>query len=910
MPGSSLLTDHFIEASAGTGKTYTIEQIVKRMICEEGLTLKEILIVTFTNAATFELKERIRKLLAKEGLLDFGEEAIYTIHAFCQKALKDFTFEANFPLETVDPAPDLLKQIARDALKGDLASFHPKQIDKLMALHRQDSEALVARLARLIACRVPIEGGPTYQESNEQIQAILAPLDRALFLQDLLALAPCYSKFCDRKKELKPEMKSGLTRLAEGHWIESPLLFFTPDNRLKRATETSLHYPGVLERLMPFAARALDPLYLLASLAEKIRLKAERAIEENEWIFFEDLIQKMRQNLTNASFVKALRNHYKAVIIDEFQDTDPDQWEIFSTLFLHHLPLYLVGDPKQAIYRFRRADIYTYLEAKKQISSLETLDTNYRSTPALVEGLNDLFADLSFPLPRTGEELLYQPVKAGKTEESLMPPIVLLRAQDEAELFHKVIAALQAHPELTAAVLVKDRYQAERFKAVCPLPVRLRRARCLLDSPAAQFMEELLTAIVSPHHSSALQLLLEGRLKQIAPASFWQWHHLLQEEGILTCIVQVLQEIGPTLMQQPQGELLYHDLLHIAEILEERDEGDPLEALDKLVQEDAESESLKGRQLFEEQAVEVMTIHVSKGLEFDLVCPIGLALAPTSSRDLVYFEGKLTPAEECLQAHEKEIEAERVRQIYVACTRPKKRLYLPLIEGEFSPIRSLVEGKRFPELYEQSVSPPKKEETLSPPLSLTWKGASQPIVSFSSLVQTHMDKKQQVLAFPAGAEVGVILHRILENINFTRPVTPQIITPFIAHTLLAPFTKEITQVIERVRTTSLPDGFTLAEVDPTKILRELPFIYPFEEGYCKGFIDLVFEHKNKIYIIDWKSNVIEGSIEEESERHQYPLQAQLYREAISRFLKTIDSDFEVAVFYFFLRMEKEAILAF
>jgi exodeoxyribonuclease V beta subunit len=905
------MAHQFIEASAGTGKTYTIEQKVLELVEKENMPLKEILIVTFTNAATFELKERIRKTLQKKGLPNQGEEAIYTIHGFCQKILTDFSFEASFPLDLNHAASSLLVQITLDVLSGPLEKFHPKQLEKLLNLHRQDAYQLALHITKLIACRVPISSGPDFNYYQHLIQQIMEPLDPECFLADLLSEAKNYGQFCDRKKEIKPEYLQGLRLLAQGNWMSSPITLFQPDNRLKKTQPVSRAYPGVIEKIAEIASDAFNPMIILATLASQVLEIANATIDRKEWIFFEDLILRVKKNLDNKPFVDAIANRYRAVIIDEFQDTDPDQWEIFSRLFFHKRPMFLVGDPKQAIYRFRRADIYTYLDAKASMSSIQSLKTNYRSSPALVEGLNYLFSNLTFHLPKKNGRLVYEPVLAGKKENDLMPPIVLLKAESEYELFQKIVQALKAHPDKSAAILVKDRYQAERFKASCDLPLRFRRARSLQDSPARPFVEEILAALTATDTPAFKDKCLKGKLKDVVTADLlWKWKEELESQGVLFCFRNILHEIGSALLAWEGGDLLYQDTLHIAELLATCQGLDLLEAFDKLMQEDEQSDKLKARQKTEDSKIEVMTVHVSKGLEFDLVFPLSLAVQAQVKRDLVFDKGQLTPCDLSFNQHAKEIEAETERQVYVACTRAKKRLYLTVIEGAKAPINALIEGKDFPEIQELAKQPAIKTYHFTEPVAYQMPMPPSPIISFSSLVQAQVEKKSAPLLFPAGAEVGIIIHKMLEKLDFRYPASPKWVGPFVLGSILEPFQDHLTELLNKISTYTLPQGFQLKDVAPDKMLREQTFLYPIQEGYCKGVIDLIFEHQGAYYILDWKTNVIETSIEDEIAHHQYDLQAKLYKGALMKYLMATSNHKSIHVLYYFVRQDKEAIKVF
>ena len=172
---------------------------------------------------------------------------------------------------------------------------------------------------------------------------------------------------------------------------------------------------------MPLIERAADPERLKLFLVGKLYQRVGENLKENEEIFFDDLLIKVASQLEKTDFCHQLNSKYKAVIIDEFQDTDPVQWKIFSSIFNAANGFQgiftVVGDPKQSIYAFRSADIYTYLEAKKKFLSTEQayLEINYRSDPLLIEGLNRLFSlgeqNKLFRLPKDNTYLSYLPVK-------------------------------------------------------------------------------------------------------------------------------------------------------------------------------------------------------------------------------------------------------------------------------------------------------------------------------------------------------------------------------------------------------------------------------------------------------------------------------------------------------------------
>ncbi len=930
-PELPLFENHFLEASAGTGKTFAIENLVLRML-EEGVLLEEILIVTFTKAATIELKERIRRHLSGEQLAQFDEAKIWTIHSFCFHCLQEHALQTGFSLDQIEQnaQAQILKEIVKDALRISRA-LTPKQYEKAL---QGNSEALINQLASLAGQRLPIEQ-PDWDYTKELAQ--LQKVDPDLLLEDLVALAPRYGKLCDRQKQVKREVIEGLkrfTKLVVGEKIDPvdlPILKYIEENRLKREVETRLHYPGFLETLqsglIPKLALFSDRIAIIAVLAEEARLHLERVIEEEELVFFEDLLRSMARHVSDPLFAQTVRSSYRAVLIDEFQDTDPQQWKIFSTLFLTDQfegPLYLVGDPKQSIYRFRNADLYTYLEAKEAMGekSWASLQTNYRSTPSLVECLNTLFARPFITLPKKGETLPCPPVLAASDLAPISDgkgSVHFLIAETEEALFSTIVNEIVRLGLCLreCAVLVSDRFQAERFMHFCPLPTVSKKSRSLLDSPAFDTLLELVRAAQNPRDRSAVARVLAGPffrypLEDLPDEAerFYRYHHLLENEGVLTFFQTVVRE------SHLGDPALYQDMLQLVEMAVASGE-DPLSFLHHLMQLDPDAEPLRARATGEEEAIQVMTIHVSKGLEFSVVFPIGVATPYSKRKGLVRGENRLVFNDPFSEAEE---HSEKMRQLYVACTRAKLRLYIPVLENQ-SPITTFLEGVDLSayssetcQIYPSATF--ERKSTVEPPAQpLLQTYTPYALHSYTSMVPSHIPEKKSIPegVIPVGPQTGILIHELFEKLPFAEAFHAKTLLPFVAPelkgTFLEPWTDEVASLVQQTLHLPLPcpDGpFPLSAVDPQKILKEMEFLFPSDEppGFFKGFIDLFFEHKGSFYIIDWKTNYLTTSVEEAIEEHSYALQASIYRQGVERYLNLFYKEpvFKGS-FYLFLRSQ-------
>lgn len=802
-----------LEASAGTGKTFAIENIVARLLIEsegEALPLEKILVVTFTRAATRELKNRIRstieknlsflkqKVLSPDGCPDYllayiekGEEAIdrakrlleqaiflfdraqiHTIHGFCWRMLKHFALEANISFnarsceETSQHEIKLLRGI-RDFLRTQLLmpDYSTQQLKILMKMCKRREDLLAEEILKEVAkgiCVTPLPSFAQLYSTFLECVGKLPSFSEDKIVDDMLFHAGAYKGLHSRDGRVKDGFLNQVQRLAsllaKGTWsvadfdclIEDGLFFveaFDSSNlKVKKNSSAlhQLHYPDLLKTLQitlgPIVSQARNPAAIFSRVVNDCRMFLQEYHEQQELFGHNDLLTKMRRATTLPAFAKQVRNSFSAVIVDEFQDTDPIQWEIFSNLFCGGKSewngfLQLVGDPKQSIYAFRQADIYTYLSAAHRLGpeAHATLDTNFRSQPPLVQALNTLFnaAYHIFPLPRLSQALPFREVKAGKVDVSVNgSPLTFLVAKcenrslssvEEDYFFPAIARELIQLNNMgitfnQSAVLVADRYQADRLAAYLrekSIPVRPQRGNDLSKSPVVDAMRELLDGILHYHHRSSLYAALGGRVvgithqelreleanQQLLPI-IEQCHYLrslLKEQGFcrfypaLMASTLFRKSILEKMLGESGGHAFYREWQDLADLLiaEERSQNlTPygliafLDQLDSFARESGEV--LLSHVDPDDRGVSILTTHISKGLEYDVVFALGLTKTTKAS------EHRLITVEDRLYApHDKddvlykkyceEQDAEKMRQLYVALTRAKLRLYVPVI---------------------------------------------------------------------------------------------------------------------------------------------------------------------------------------------------------------------------------------
>lgn len=1047
---------HLIEASAGTGKTFTIENLVVRLLIEgtekkAPLNLDQIAVVTFTRAATRDLRNRIRtsllnvkaillqfyrdntvpthcpdylvphleqgssSLLKKidETLSLYDQANIDTIHGFCAKMLSRYPLEAHqtVPEKSTEPQSyrDFVHRAIGEFLRNEISSakYTPGQLKRLLNASRGNIGQLQEKLLSTVEKRGEIRQTFHLQETLKQFSRVMADLKNnqgftaSKLLDDFLAKSRQYKGITQINKEIKPEILAAAQRFAtlfdKNAWtitdldvlITDGLLFvdlFEPSNLLKKQGEPphSLHYPHLhttlAKELAPLIRKSRHPAIIFAAIAWDCQQSVKQQLAQKELATHQDLLQKMAEAVKQPRFIARVQQRFKAMIVDEFQDTDPLQWDIFSTLFLNHAwegSLYLVGDPKQSIYGFRQADIYTYIDAATQLStgSTGTLDTNYRSHASLVAALNFLFQEMHtpFPLPTIAGQLPYRTVAAGK---ELAHPTTDGKGSiefwiseekipySEYEAKHLIPALINEINQLKnqgiayhqCAILVKDATQARQVELAlvrAGIPLRKQRGIDLGKTEAANQLKLLLKGIL--HHRNKSDLLLGLTTRPIG----WSHADLLNRplDPVLNrcaSLKSLLDNYGfghfyrefmasswkesgssvlESLVENPDNKQFYRDWQDLADVIT-REELKPEEIIDWIEQiqttRDDEQESLKGYLDPDDTGVALLTVHVSKGLEFDFVFAVGLVKKSAIREELIPIAaemgaGKRThfyiPVDDThapeYQLFCQEIKAEKLRQLYVAFTRAKYRLYVPvLFEKAEEPVSAtdlFLEQLPLKEINYASfcafiapqqriistkilnatplslslphqpipplLVPPKQVEVHFSPLriqsftsiSLLASEESEPDDDALATPQDFDHKEKTAHTLPAGNETGLLLHSLYEHIRFeeVRPMqSPEELVPFVTSftkgTRFEPWTTTIASILFYSLKTSF-GSFSLDAIQSKSCYREMPFMYQCEKkqfenglttepGFLKGVIDLVFEHQGKYYILDWKSN--------------------------------------------------------
>jgi len=1063
---------YLLEASAGTGKTFSIENIVVRLLIEgDALPLEKILVVTYTRAATRDLKIRIRANIEKalaalngqteqvpdylqaiqesgdvetairrldEALFCFDRAQISTIHGFCARMLRDHVFESDLGLEVPGADENLpnteLLRVIKDFFRTEVRpeTYSPAQLGIVLGAHKGQLENLENAILRVVKSGCQIAKTPGFTHYFEHFVNVMKGLKHRsdFIIEDFHAQAGSFKVLKVDASERTARLERFAKLFEKETWQPSDFdqlirygLYYVEaldpsllKTKAKQVGREALHYPDLVEllrqQLYPIVKEARHYGMIFARMCHECQQMVVKYLTEEEKVRPDDFLQNMWKGLQNPEFVDKVRAKYQAAIIDEFQDTDPIQWQIFKKLFLDWGHLYLVGDPKQSIYAFRQADIYTYLSAAKSLGAdhRASLDTNYRSVPSLIKSLNILFSvpDL-ISLPKIGESLPYPEVKACEaiTEKAFSDSLGTLHffiaesenpkkfnlIQMETDFFFPfILQEIQRLHEKDGiafhqfAILVRDKAQANRMGNYLKehgMPAALQKNSGLAESSALPAMKELIKAVLHPRNDSLLKTTLGSqifgwthdqirsleqheKLEEVL-AQFYEWRRQLFDHGFAGFYQSLMHVVAVGLLSQQDGLAFYQDLSHIAELIMEQQSKTQafperlLEFLDDFeTMETNDEDRIKRKIDPDRKAIQIQTLHSSKGLEYDVVFALGLINRVRGPDDLIPDENQvLTPVIDeqsaFYQKYCQEVDAEKMRQFYVAMTRAKYRLYAPAIlgvksgePGTASPMELYLEKLDKP-LYEfldcahiaytrvndQAFEKSEKNELnfveLHPPSLIEVPGKPLFVHSFTHLAKrTSFDIHQTISPphdfnvidktphnMPSGSQTGTILHEILEDISFEKlHDIPVIVAKHVAGTEFVGWEAVFIQIVRNVLQVSLNDGqhsFSLCEIDPTRLYKETEFLYPCDVGFIKGVMDLIFEHNGKYYLLDWKSNWLGPGIESYGREameaamreHDYFLQGALYTEALKRFLRIVDDrEFEECfggIYYLFLR---------
>lgn len=738
-----LIGERLIEASAGTGKTFTIAALYLRLLLGLGgeaaypraISVEELLVVTFTEAATEELRGRIRSnihelriaclrgesdnplysallaeiadkddaaktLLLAERQMD--EAAVFTIHGFCQRMLSLNAFESGmlFEQQLIEDESRLRYQACADFWRRHC---YPLTRDIAAVIHDvwKGPRDLLKSLDRWLQGEAPQLKSPpapneTLAERHQQIIARIDSLKQQWREQVGEIEGVLENSGLDRRKFNRGNQGKWMEKV--NAWAQEETLSYQLPDALEKFAQSFL-----LERTKAGGEPPVHPLFsavesLLASSLTLTDLVLARAMVEirdavarekrrRGELGFDDMLSRLDEALRGDSgetLASAIRQRFPVAMIDEFQDTDPQQYRIFRRIWRRQpeTALLLIGDPKQAIYAFRGADIFTYMKARGDVAAHYTLDTNWRSSPGMVGSVNRLFSLSDNPF--MFHEIPFLPVKAAAKNKGLrftvdaadVPAMnVWLMPGDtvgsgDYQTFMAQLCATHIRDWLSAGqqgrallwrgetsrpvqasditVLVRNRLEAAQVREALQtlgIPsVYLSNRDSVFETLEAQELLWLLQAVLAPERENTLRSALATsmfgltaldieNLNQDEQAwdalveEFSEYRQIWRQRGVMPMLraLMTARHIAENLLATRGGERRLTDILHISELLQEA--ASQLESEHALVrwlaqhiaEPDSNAASQQMRLESDKHLVQIVTIHKSKGLEYPLV---------------------------------------------------------------------------------------------------------------------------------------------------------------------------------------------------------------------------------------------------------------------------------------------------
>lgn len=1071
---------NLVEASAGTGKTFSIGILILRMLIEKQIPLENQLIVTYTNFAVAELQERIRAFIKeaynaatgrscnealilslienapdKEGLQDrlraalllLDEAPIMTIHGFCQQMLFEFAFETGQPFQLE------LQTNVDEFIDNTINAFWRRELSLLPVnmLELKDLEALRKMLKELFSKGLAgtyFAGHSSigdnldinyYQAAMQQAQADLTAKKEAIFAYpsqhkaELLAeiskagkaAERAFADKIDNPEQMFAEALKGLTKKGVAAYfqkLQSPYWkLYEEYLAIKAGIDMQTHL--VTDVLLLRAQRDYLPV-----LKEKIR--------QSNVLTFDAMILNLHKAIVidnNEKLCTLIREKYKVVFIDEFQDTDHIQFQLFKKLFVEQPEenggtLFLIGDPKQSIYAFRNADVESYLYASTLVDNKYSMNTNFRSSQSMIHAANHFFnaagaAAFGYEASDT-QQIMYHTVAAKHATRKLLKEGM---EQENALFFapgkNEQIAFEGICEEIAALLNPVNGYQLQSDEATPPRPVRpediailVRQSKFgrsikqqlqkleipavniddsrVLDTKEAQDLSLILQAMILPNIKnvkSALYLTFLHDLYMDASgtainisaiddiallALFSEYHQLVMEQKTFQALMKLFSDFN--LQQQFSKHFgkqrVLSNIMQLAELLHQQQYRKALNADELWVWlRQSAGAQVAGDEFTlqiesDEHAVQILTLHKSKGLEYPIVFVYGVHTQP-DIRDLQLHTLKTGNGSRVLKLkpdlEEKEQQQllknedqELRRLIYVAITRAAYRCYIYYSSDKFS-------GKPLHQLM-QTIPADSGivTEYSNTAMTVRYRPASSDIITTTALNSRLAEQSRSqwgLFSYSAlsikhefeprlysndlkaydqfifnqlerGADIGTKLHELFEQIDFRKDYSvPQL--DYLSNKLLKSFDRiekgkeviyapMIAQLLQHVLQAQISIGditFSLTEIPVAKRLNELEFMFPMlqEEsvqalvallrhydtgiqdkyqqlnGMMTGFIDLLFEHEGRFYILDWKSNYLgftvndyEGDNLAQAMHHsQYTLQYLIYTVAVHKFLQ-------------------------
>jgi exodeoxyribonuclease V beta subunit len=974
---------NLIEASAGTGKTYSIGILALRLIAS-GVPVEKLLMVTFTRAAVAELESRVRDFIRQAWLYSTGAQikdetirqvvdqasktadpeeirkrlyrallllddaSILTIHGFCQRVLTEYAFETgqifSAEISSGDTAglEEAVNLFWRTKVTGLPAGLIGKMIERGFTRTALKNQVKLAQGGK----KIPPPPPQVITITEENCIAEMSQAYQQVFADYENLKNSIIQRLDNERIELfkKADKTSRFNKnLLDPIWWSSKEKAFELLNKIDQSTKYGVavfgHYFDDLETLNNLFADRLDGLFqsfFRFALSEIVQVIDARRLRENT-VTFDALIGRLHDAITGpraAALVAALHKKYHAAFIDEFQDTDREQYVIFKTLF--NVPekiIFYIGDPKQSIYAFRKADIFTYFKAQHDVDQCYSMNVNYRSSDKMVHAFNKFFLPQSDfttfgfdpnekpridyievqPSPSAAEGQLYW---RGQPADP-MHIFNMSNKDQSAKQTADTIATLISSEEW---MILKDK----KLRRILPADfgilvyakdeaIAIRRQLAVYNIPAVTIDE---TQILQTREAKEIAYVLEAALDPALPAvrkalltsltqikidavqnldeewllkKFRGYQKLWAEKGVFVMLSvfstdfnvrqKLIRSSDPLSGRQLSNLGQMMEVLHGMETDNAYSPAELVTWLQKGINGGVdENDEYVLRIESDEAAVRIVTIHKSKGLEYNIVIlpHLDFVIKDSSSKKQdvrllsfrnpqdseYYFSIKDWMTDDQMMWFYRESEQEKRRLLYVALTRAKYGCFINSTKSSKTTLSKFLEviesnpadaaaagivldaGPLAPsENYRYAPAADPASFVVQPPahfelMQANWKKLSYTYLSLGKMQPAPRAVRRQDNAYdqfifqdlPKGALTGNLLHYIFEHIDFSNPANWSRVIEQAQRRLS--FKKEgidagILKMLEMVTRVNIKVGsapeFSLASVKQSDRLNELEF---------------------------------------------------------------------------------------
>ena len=989
---------NIIEASAGTGKTFSIAVLVVRLLVEKNIPIDKMLLVTFTEAAAAELKERsirfIREALQeldkeasseniiielviknalndgikkediikrlRTALLNIDEAKMCTIHSFCQQTLNEYAFETNqiFGKELKTDISDSVQKYT-DAYRREVLNKMDEELFYFSEL--SDSKILDGAVKAALSGQ-KLHGTIAGINSLDELQTESEHLQRKIIESNQDLLDYLESKLEELKKRVDdaiipkfgPETKNkvkGLLQTAES--ALNTLLTRNTDKVPELFPEEIAHCKSIMQEIDSLKRKL--QIKCIQNAIDFILSKVRQELTEKNCFTFDDLIDQLYKARESDALKKVLSEKYKAVFVDEFQDTDRKQYVIFRDLFQENQfgkpIMFYIGDPKQSIYAWRKADLKTYIEARNSIleENRFTMKKNFRSTSSLIEALNHFFYPANgFDTFENGaiqedEKINYEMVESdndktgiSKGNETIAPITIITGHEKDEHIESSILKIIRFLFDGTVlingekmkpsqvALLVRKNAEAKTIKRILDkekIPSVVLDDSKIVESEEAKEVLFLLHAMLNSKKSSIQKALLTTfigmRAADLEKVNFDErvnqfigYQKKWQKSGVYVALSQLIQDYGIIDRFQKDtttGHRVLSNLRQLIELLQEKEQNDSLTPNElyiylnrqtKLKDEgsDSENKELAQRVESDEDAVKIVTIHKSKGMEYDIVIAPYLDLeakekfefssvrvSENGTNDYVFTRNPIVDPLLKKQFIEQQKQENR-RLLYVALTRAKYNIFILDKNGDHS-LRNFadaitqnphekIEIKSKEDIDDwanlsvslQSISSVSKVKEIP---SISFADANFKKMSYSFLAahpaKSVKETRDEEITdtydnfvfkeLKKGATIGNLLHNIFEFIDYTSTEnwegiiksSVQIFAPSLSDDAI--FINRLKELVKHTLSAQLGKGersFTLSEIAREKRVNELEFNFKIPEEFKMINLEYILGEDQKI----------------------------------------------------------------